>query len=66
MIIGIHYSWSFSVEDLASYREARGNPDWDHLTLIRSLQECLEMNGKKQTFALISQGRMVREQNKKS
>jgi hypothetical protein len=66
MVIGIHYSESFNVEELACYRAAHGNPDWDHLTLIRSLQECLEMHGKKQTFALISQGREVREKSRKS
>lgn len=66
MVIGIHYSWSFSMEELACYRAARGNPDWDHLELIRSLQECLEMHGKKQTFALISEGRAQREKSKKS
>jgi hypothetical protein len=66
MVIGIHYSESFSLDQLACYREARGNPDWDHLTLIRSLQECLIEHGKQKTFALISQGRMVREKEQKS
>jgi hypothetical protein len=65
MVIGIHYSWSFTDEELACYRTACGNPKWDQLTTIRSIQECLEMHGKKQTFAVISEGRMKREKEKK-
>jgi hypothetical protein len=65
MLIGIHYSESFSLEEIACFRVALGNPRMDFLETIRTMQEHMKEQGRVATLRMISEGRIEYNRIKK-